>query len=83
MYVGPVAGVAPDPEADLIDWYWQKNFYLIDSSSVQLHRFPIDIRSARRIRGEDRGLTWVIKNSSGSAGTLVQSVSFRFLLELG
>ena len=71
----------PDSSADLLDWY-----YLTRWSSWQLttqgpgEQFDFDIRTMRKIRGEDRSLVFSFVNESNSAGSVEYSVGVRLLL---
>ena len=75
--------VAADPSslADLLDWY-----YLTRWSSWQLTTqgsgflVEFDIRSMRKIRGEDRSLIFSFENETSSAGTVEYAFETRLLL---
>ena len=78
------AGAAvPDPILDHVDWYYQQNWFNNESRVGDLQeagRTSFDIRTARRIRGEDRLLAAVFENSSASAAAIKFRLSVRLLL---
>jgi len=76
------AGAVPDPISDFVDWYWHKNYY--GRSTVgggpQIERFPIDLRTARAIRGVGRTLAFILDVNAASGSGVNFSVSARLLL---
>jgi len=77
------AGAVPDPSVDLVDWYYLDGFYLDEgaNSALRVNRFPFDIRTARKIRGEDRTLVFVLDNNSAAGFDVKFSVFTRLLLQ--
>ena len=67
------AAVIPDPLADKLDWYINQSFYQNQETERHSVRYPFDIHTARRIRGEDRTLAFIFHNNGLSA-----SVRMRF-----
>ena len=66
---------------DLFDYYLHKNFIGISPTANNNNtREQYDIRTARRVRGSERSLDFVITNNAASATTMVWSVSARMLL---
>ncbi len=79
-----VGAVVIDTILDLYDYYLHQNWDNVTSSvsdAAQMYRKDYDIRTARRIRGEDRQLTFAITNNAASGGSIVWTVSGRFLLK--
>ena len=74
-----VAGAVPDPSVDLVDW-WYHDAWFFDDNPIISHRFVFDIHTARKVRGEDRTLAFVIDNNSVATG-IVFSVYTRLLLQ--
>ena len=72
-----VAGAVPDPNTDLVDWYYHKRLYGF-RANIEAVSNPFEIRTARKIRGEDRTLGFVLDNIG--ANTLNFSFNFRLLL---
>jgi len=75
---------AIDAILDLYDYYLHQNFYTTAVSpnalgASEVHRY--DIRTARRVRGEQRTLDFVITNNAASVSSLNWSVSARMLLK--
>ena len=79
-----VAGAAvPDPIIDLVDWYYHQNWFNNESrvgDFQEAGRTRFDIRTARRIRGEDRTLVAVFENNAASAQAVKFSTTVRLLL---
>jgi len=73
------SGNVPNPLVDLVDWYYLQHGF-IQQASIETDERPFDIRTARRIRGEDRTLVHAIINSASSATTLTYTFSTRLLL---
>ena len=69
----------PDPAVDLVDWYLLQGEYLRDEVDQTVHRYPFDIRTARKVRGLDRTIVYLLKNTSG-ASSIEYSVFTRLLL---
>ena len=81
LYVGTDIGAQfSDPETDLIDWYWQENWCHRSANNNDLQEFSIDLRSARKLRNEDRTLFFVMKNSASSNGSIQYSLNMRALM---
>ena len=84
VYAGPrdslVIGAPPDPLTDLVDWYFHTSWYINQSTLMTELIVKEDIRSARKIRGEDRTLGFVIDPSGASGTAITWSVSARLLL---
>ena len=74
----------PDPGSqDREGWYfWDGRNYIINTLGLSYGTNEADIRSARKIGGQDRAMVWVIDNSTLSDTTVLVSVSFRALLML-
>ena len=75
---------AIDTILDLYDYYVHQNWTQIsvnanDTAQAYVRRY--DIRTARRVRGEQRSLSFAITNNSGSAGSVIWAVSARCLLK--
>ena len=78
------AASAIDAVLDLYDYYLHQNFQFIQSATTdgsQQYRQRYDIRTARRVRGEDRSLDFVITNNAAAGTSLVWSASSRLLLK--
>ena len=74
-------GAIPNPVTDLVDWYMHHGAYVeSDAGGVAAVQFPFDIRTARKIRGEDRTLASTFHNSVGSGGFVETSLYVRLLL---
>ena len=56
----------PDPLTDLVDWYLWHGFAMFDSDSAG-REWNFDIRTARRLRGEDRTLVAVMEADATSS----------------
>ena len=68
---------------DLFDYYLHQNF-VVQSDTVDdpsTYRKSYDIRTARRVRGSERALEFVITNNSSSSVSLFWSASARLLLK--
>ncbi len=80
-----LAGVprSADPEIDEVDWYyrtyWQS--FTESGSNPAEERFDHDIRTSRKIRGEDRTMILVVKNHSVSAASVQFGITWRLLLQ--
>jgi len=73
------AGAVPVPDVDItVSWhYW----YSSSQGAMQADRtiqVPFDIRTARKVRGDQRYVL-VVKNSVASAATLQLSIPMRLL----
>ena len=70
----------------LLGYYLHKNWDTISGGPLedmaQFHTRSYDIRTARRVRGENRKLDFGITNNSGSGGSIRWSVHCRLLLKL-
>ena len=72
----------PDPITDLVDWYYQTSYWVNQETERSAEAIAkIDLRSARRIRGEDRTLAMVIESNPGSEASLQVSPWARMLLK--
>jgi len=69
---------------DLFDYYlhqnWRASTTLVQDPS-QMYTRRYDIRTARRLRGSERSLDFVITNNAASAGSVNWTVSARMLLK--
>ena len=77
-----LAGV--DAIINLLDYYVHQNWDSEVSSTSQEHqrrRFKYDIRTARRVRGEQRSLNFTLTNNSSSGSSVEYFVQGRFLLK--
>ncbi len=65
LYAGTRAGLLSPSNAvaDLIDWWWNKPFSFQLGFAGDSFKVDIDIRSGRKIRGEDRTLIYTVANS--------------------
>ncbi len=73
-----------DAILDLYDYYLHQNWTNranIPSDPAQSYRQRYDIRSARRVRGEQRSLDFIMTNNAASAGNVIWAVSARMLLK--
>jgi len=72
----------PSPITDLVDWYWHANFNVNNIGTEVLDVSPpVDIRTARNIRGEDRTLQFIFEvNAAAGTGMSDMSISTRLLL---
>ncbi len=71
----------PEPITDLVDWYYLTSYWVNQESERSATAIAeIDLRSARRIRGEDRTLVMVIQANPGSEASLQVSPMARMLL---
>ena len=76
-----IAGaVLPDPAADLVDWYVQKNISWF-ADTLAYRRWEFDIRTSRKVRGEDRTLVAMFDNGGSAVATW--TVEWRLLLQRG
>jgi len=75
------AAEVPDPVTDLVDWYYQ-GAYFMKNETEQLATtiVDVDLRTARKIRGEDRTLAFIFQSASGSGGAVTMSPIVRMLL---
>ena len=73
-------GIA-SPIDDLVDWYYHKG-YTSNALGPQLtpETDQVDIRTARRIRGNDRTLAFVMEVNGASQQSVSVSANFRLLL---
>ena len=79
-----VAFTAVDVILDLYDYYLHQNFFVRTNdvnSGEESYKRSYDLRTARKIRGADRHLDFVITNNSGSGASLIWSMSARMLLK--
>ena len=74
------AGSVPEPIGDLVDWYYHDGFNVRQEVNRDTREVTFDIRTARRIRGEDRTLMAICENSSASVSSLVFYTSMRLLM---
>ena len=74
------AGVVPDPGTDLVDWYLHRAFTVHNEDAGRFEKSEYDIRTARRIRGVDRGLVAVLEVSPASDTGCVSVLGARMLL---
>ena len=77
------ASAVPDPIADLVDWYYHQNWFNNESrvgDFQEAGRTRFDIRTSRKVRGEDRTLAAVFENNAASAQAVKFSVTTRMLL---
>ncbi len=75
---------AVDAVLDLYDWYLHANFtnrLTLTSDFSQYWNKSYDIRTARRVRGEQRSLDFVATNNAASGANIVWSVNARMLLK--
>jgi len=75
---------AVDTILDLLDYYLHQNWtnvLTLANDSSQYWERNYDIRTARRIRGNDRQLDFAVTNNAGSAGSIKWSVDARLLLK--
>ena len=73
-----------DAILDLYDYYLHANFQNISTSindASQNYRRAYDIRTARRVRGENRALEAVVTNNAGSGTSVIWTISSRLLLK--
>ena len=78
------AGATLDAIIDLYDWYLHQNWAqtnTLTNDSAQWYRRSYDIRTARRVRGEQRSLDFAITNNAASPGSIVWTVNSRMLLK--
>ena len=71
--------VLPSPITDLVDWYYQVNWNLRQADSIT-ESISADIRTVRKVRGEQRTLFAVFQNNSASGGSVSVSMTARLLL---
>ena len=65
-----------------MDWWWLKPFAILGGIGQDLEvSVSFDIKTSRRVRGEDRTLFFVIENASTSVATIEFNFSFRLLLK--
>ena len=74
-----LAGQGPDPAVDLVDWYYLKLGTMFRDTDSNMEEHQADIRTARKIRGQDRTLAAYLQNTS--ALTLSYSLFTRVLLK--
>ena len=75
---------AIDTILDLYDYYLHQNWSVLQSNAndtAQAWRRSYDIRTARRVRGEQRHLDFAITNNAASGGSAIWNVSARMLLK--
>ena len=63
--------VPPNLNADLLDYYWFQGVHSLDGGGTIPQRYDVDLRSSRRVRGEDRALFFNLVNND-----LVNSLEF-------
>ena len=80
--VAPLAGLAalPNPIVDLVDWYVQHSYYSFRTTAESYLEKSFDIRTSRKVRGEDRSLFFTIRSTVTSGGTMAYTISARLLL---
>jgi len=69
---------------DLFDYYLHQNFstnQFATLNAVEPARYRYDLRTARKLRGGERALDFVITNNSASGTGIVWTVSARMLLK--
>ena len=77
------AGAAslPSPLADNVDWYLRDGFAYTQSALISEQQ-TYDIRTARRVRGEDRSMVFLLSVSAAAGSALSQfSLNFRLLIQ--
>jgi len=73
-----------DAILDLYDYYVHRNWHVLQvapTDLAQAEREDYDIRTARRVRGEQRSLDFVITNNAASGGAIRWTVGARLLLK--
>ena len=70
----------PDPIVDLVDWYLLKHWWVRGGEINEIFNFEFDIRTARKVRGEDRSLFHTLSNSASSSSSVEYSASSRLVL---
>ena len=75
-----IAGALPNPITHLMDWYVLKHFYMRTESDLIAHPIvDVDIRTARKVRGEDRTIVATLETAPAS-GLIRFSIQARLLL---
>ena len=72
--------VPPNLNADLLDYYWFQGIGTLDGGGTIPQRYDVDLRSARRVRGEDRALFFNIVNND-LVNAMEFSLEVRMLLK--
>ena len=54
----------PDLNADLMDYYWFQGIQVPSNTALLPKSYDVDLRSGRKVRGEDRGLIFQLLNTS-------------------
>ena len=72
----------PNLQADLLDYYWFQGVQVPSNIALLPTRYDVDLRSARRVRGEDRGLLFQLLNTS-LVNPLTFGLEVRMLLKRG
>ncbi len=75
------AGAVPDPVSDLVDWYYLRHEAVRSNDLADIFTREFDIRTSRRIRGQDRTLIAVFDNPAASGVAVDVSISVRLLLQ--
>ena len=70
-----------DPFTDVTSWQHMEGFHLFDSTTkgTEMHRFPFDIRSMRRLLGLKATIAFVLKSANGA---IEWSLFMRVLVKL-
>ena len=68
----------PNLNADFLDYYYYGDMQAASSPAPKSERVDVDIRSMRKVRGEDRGLFWRVENNE--AFLMQVGMSLRALL---
>ena len=66
-YVAPRSGIAsgPNPDTELVDSYWkQRSAAVPQTPEAAPQRYVVDLRTARKIRGEGRTLVFAMSNTA-------------------
>ena len=75
-----IAGSLPRPITHLVDWYVLKHFYMRTEGALETRAIvDVDIRTARKVRGEDRTLVASLETAPAS-GLIRFSIQSRLLL---
>ena len=70
----------PNPIVDLVDWYLLHHWWVRAGEVNQIFPFEFDIRTNRKVRGEDRSLFGILASSAASLTSVEYTSHFRLVL---
>jgi len=72
---------APDPLDDDAGWMWWQHFNAEQGIDVGALNITLDVRSKRKLRGDNTGLALLVEMNPGAVGSVEFTFGFRVLLQ--